>query len=436
MPHRDVQKRHYESCPKRSFQVGSEETDETEDILAPHFSKFRAFKVNTNLTRKPSPAQDNDESFLTRVEDALAALSPNEWEAAEQLVIYQDPSNMSATHTNLGPEMFFMDLCGPSATELFVTQDPVTSFSFLVRFTAGLGLKAAYEDPVATLEELFDLDAPHNGYSESDVGSLDVPALSASLHSPQDSDLNGSDGSLGGCGTTHIGCMSYSTAMARLPKNLDANSLIGKCHEIVADLKHAQCTLRQADPDSALANDAVAAQFFSPARLLSHLDHYWSEWHPNLPIVHRPMFVATSGPTHLLAAMAVIGARYSPCNMDQHQGKLLYNAVEQLVFYQLEMQANFPARTARLQRQCVQTLQAACIVVIYQSKDGETPWRHRSRRQRMSQMIEVAQSISNSQARQPDFRNIDADTFDWRGYVETEELIRCEISPLCDSLFD
>lgn len=427
MLYSDVQKRHYESCPNRLLQTGSEQTDGTEDRPVPHFSKFRAFKVNKNLTKKPSPAQDDDELIFSRIEDDLAALTPREWEPAEQLVVYQNSPKMAATHTNIDTDMFFLDLWGPSATELFVTQDPVNSFSFLVRFTAGLGLKAAYEDPIGNLEELFDLDAPHNGYTESDVGSLDVPTQSMALHSPQDSDHNGSDGSLGGCRTTHIGCMSYSAAMALLPNRLDVNTLIGKCHEIVADLKHAQYTLRQADPDSALSNDAVAAQFFSPARLLSSLDHYWSEWHPNLPIVHRPVFVVGSAPTYLLAAMAVIGARYSPCDLDQHQSRLLYNVVEQLVFYRLSTLANYPAGTARLQRQYVQTLQAACIVVIYQSKDGETRSRHHSRRQRMSQMTEAAQRISSSQARHPDFRNVDADTFDWLGYIETEELIRCEL---------
>jgi hypothetical protein len=47
--------------------------------------------------------------------------------------------------------------------------------------------------------------------------------------------------------------------------------------------------------------------FFSPARFAKFVELYWSVWHPNVNILHRPTFDPTSAKTILLAAMALIG---------------------------------------------------------------------------------------------------------------------------------
>ena len=416
---RDVLKRHQQACEDSLLRPASTQASKIRRAPDHLLSKFQSSKQSTNKAQPTSPALPEPIDLPASIEDQLALLTSEEWDPDNQLMCYPTPPRSSG---DLGPELFFLDFCGTNGVEMFVTQNPVTSFSFLVRFTAGLGLKAAYDDPVTRIEELFDLEAPHNGYTESDAGSLDFPSLSSS--SPPELDQDASEDSLSGCKTAHIGCVSYSTAMALLPSYMDANSIIGKCLEIVAHLKQARCTLKPGNGGDVTSIDAVTAQFFSPARLLSLLDYYWSEWHPNLPVIHRPLFVATSAPTHLLAAMAVIGARLSPCMRDQQQGLLLYEVVEQLVFNQLSSVASHSARSRYSQRQSVRALQAAAMVVIFQSKDGEATNRYRCRRQRMSQMIEAMQLLGVSGARHCDYRSMNAEEFTWLNYIEQEELIR------------
>lgn len=419
----DVLKRHRQSCEDGLLRPVSTRAEKTHNDSSHLFSKFRTAK-SKDLPLPELPTFEHCEDVSATIDAQLAILSSDDWETAEELVPYQSPSWTTMASNDLGPELFFTGLCGTNATEVFVTQDPVSSFPFLVRFTAGLGLRAAYQDPIANIEELFDLELPHNGYTESDAGSLDVPALSLASSSPQESEGGGSESSLSGCSTAHVGCVSYSTAMTLLPRYLDANSLIGKCLEIVADIKQARCTMKPSEAGGDVHNDAIAAQFFSPARLLSFLDYYWSEWHPNLPVVHRPLFAAASTPTPLLAAMAVIGARYSPCIRDQDQSKVLYDLVEQLVFNQLSSLASHVSRNRQSQRRAIQTLQAACIIVILQSKDGEMAHRLRCRRQRMSQIIEFMHLLPVSTAKHPDYRGVSVDDFDWIAYIEKEELVR------------
>lgn len=49
------------------------------------------------------------------------------------------------------------------------------------------------------------------------------------------------------------------------------------------------------------------SQFFHPSQLRQNIELYWTIWHPNVNIVHRPTFDITSAKPVLVAAMAVIG---------------------------------------------------------------------------------------------------------------------------------
>lgn len=48
-------------------------------------------------------------------------------------------------------------------------------------------------------------------------------------------------------------------------------------------------------------------QFFSPYRFSKFIELYWSVWHPNVNIVHRPTFNPATAKCVLLAAMALLG---------------------------------------------------------------------------------------------------------------------------------
>lgn len=56
-----------------------------------------------------------------------------------------------------------------------------------------------------------------------------------------------------------------------------------------------------------MALEQKCLDFFSPQRFAKFIELYWSVWHPNLTLLHRPSFDPTSAKSILLAVMALIG---------------------------------------------------------------------------------------------------------------------------------
>jgi hypothetical protein len=52
--------------------------------------------------------------------------------------------------------------------------------------------------------------------------------------------------------------------------------------------------------------------FFSPPRFAKFIELYWSVWHPNVNVLHRPTFDPASAKAVLLASMALIGKKTVP----------------------------------------------------------------------------------------------------------------------------
>lgn len=428
----DVLRRHHQACSDSLLQPISKQRTKRESYAAPLCTKFRVtgrkpihetLKWDSALPAEapvdpPIPLADEIIDISSAVFDQSIAPVND--------VYSRNPDGFSAVRGTSTLDMTFLNLSGSIATGecLMIARNPIENFSFLLRFTAGIEFTQAFDDPLPSLEDLLDFDTPHNGYTASDTGSIDVPIRSVSPEITRAAEATTLTPPEDECQSSHIGCVSYSTGMELLPSCLDANGLIGKCLEIAADLKRLRCSTVHVQHEDIVSNDAIAARFFSPARLLSLLDYYWTGWHPNAPILHRPIFSALATPSTLLAAMALIGARYSPCSQDRAQSKVLYREVEELTFSHLSKVSSYSTGNSYTQRERVQALQAAYIVLVYQSWDGKAADRHRSRRRRFSQVIEAIQLVGISQARHNDFRCVATVGFDWLRYVQMEEMIR------------
>lgn len=89
-----------------------------------------------------------------------------------------------------------------------------------------------------------------------------------------------------------------------------SDPLAARCDEILALIKEvATVKPRNSAVDVAwsdLAHD-MCSHFFSPSSVRKYLELYWSIWHPNVNIIHRPTFDPVRARPVLLAAMTVIG---------------------------------------------------------------------------------------------------------------------------------
>lgn len=176
-------------------------------------------------------------------------------------------------------------------------------------------------------------------------------------------------------------------------------------------------------------DNTLVETFFRPDAVYENLDSYWSLWHPHWPVIHRPTFDSGTVSPFLLAAMAVIGGRYSPNCLYQEQARSLYDLIEILVFTALDTAIdsidNGYASSAEITAsQLLEILQAAYLVVVYQNWDGSPIGRRRIRRQRFSQVVEASQLLCQGGMIHQDYRQASFTRFSWSAFVCKEQMIR------------
>ena len=260
-----------------------------------------------------------------------------------------------------------------------LSMEPAVSFTFLQRFTSGLDLRRAFSNP-----------------GSSEQTQLLLIDDTETSHCP--------------CNTVPI--FAGHPCLLCTPVGLCA--LREKAAQITNDLSSSQI------PYSRLIG---LKEFFSADHLLRSFRFYWSDWHPNLPIIHPSTFTFESAAAPLIATMAVIGACHSTDRQERANSKVYYDMLERYVFVHL---SSFRGRVleGKSLRAIVQALQAAYLVLIYQSWDGEHAARLSVRRKRFAQMVEAVQAIGMSRAVHKDYRYTDPTDFDLRAFIEMEELIR------------
>lgn len=107
------------------------------------------------------------------------------------------------------------------------------------------------------------------------------------------------------------GVWQNAIAPLQLDKSLTIDPLDVRCHEVVALVKEVAMFRPKNSAVDVTWSDVthdMCSQFFAPANIRTYLELYWSIWHPNVNIVHRPTFEPIAAKSALLAAMAVIGA--------------------------------------------------------------------------------------------------------------------------------
>ncbi|KAK4117941.1 hypothetical protein N657DRAFT_685618 [Parathielavia appendiculata] len=174
-------------------------------------------------------------------------------------------------------------------------------------------------------------------------------------------------------------------------------------------------------------------QFFSPPRFAKFIELYWSVWHPNVNILHRPTFDTASSKPILLAAMALIGSCVSPDPVDIEDARMWFNCVEEMVFTDddfcrdIEPPAvcdiTLPINTV-VNRPTLEALQAALIVCLYQNWEGTDASKRRIRRHRFSTVVSTARDVGIDTARHLDYTMQPKHEFNWGEYVMREGLIR------------
>ncbi|KAH6983190.1 hypothetical protein BKA56DRAFT_671904 [Ilyonectria sp. MPI-CAGE-AT-0026] len=208
-----------------------------------------------------------------------------------------------------------------------------------------------------------------------------------------------------------------------------------KMHEIVLGIQeHWQVSSidSASSPGWTSMTMMLCYRFFSPVNLDRYLVSFWSFWHPNWPVFHKPTFVAAQNPAPLLVAMALIGACLTTNETDRNHAMFWIAAVEEWVFSDAnfsedpipETDKGFDEVTVRLR---LNAIRAAYCVVLLHSWEGGEDQKRRARRTRFTQVIAVARSLPLSIAIHGDLQRytsiVDMHR-NWRNFILKEELIR------------
>lgn len=275
-----------------------------------------------------------------------------------------------------------------------------TTFDFLVHFTSGYDLQSCFKSSCPVLADLsFCVEGP----------TLETPLLCSTLDPFEDAR------------TVH-----HSDCDLEWPFCADPGHLSGKRQvaDLAAKTSEICSAIRFTSSAWSQLQEASCQHFFAPQRLLSFLDLYWLYWYPNWPVIHRPTFDARKCPTHLLAAMAVTGARHSPLSDDREDAWSLFDAVERLAFFFLQSQMDGASVDERIQH-----IQAAFLACIYQTWDGSLMARKRIRNVQFNVLVTAVRSLDMTALRHE--RVSTAEQFNWSEHVSMEQRIRTIMWVFC-----
>ena len=263
--------------------------------------------------------------------------------------------------------------------------EPAQFFPFLLEFTKDISLPHSFENAIVVVgptafadethlqsqlnlqfdQSFFDLDSWSSGFANGDsLWSISPPALTASV--------------------------PYAESVVQRGDSWQEDALRFKSSEVAVAVgpwtatmqPDAGILLEQADPTG-----PSHLGFFSPLQLRRYLDLYWEKWYPNWPTIHRPLFNPFDRSGLLVAAMAVIGACHSNDPEERTASKFWARAVEEWASKELE--SMHLASTRADLKNSLGTIQAACIICIYQNWNGAVDSKRRMRRGFFSAVVGV-----------------------------------------------
>ncbi|KPI40268.1 uncharacterized protein AB675_7445 [Cyphellophora attinorum] len=278
------------------------------------------------------------------------------------------------------------------------------SLGFLDNFTRRTGLVESFE-----CGSLAEREAVRKRYGADDVQAGDLPEGAEVL-----------------CGLVDEPGVDLSTWMLE--------PLALKTHEIVSSIAQVSRN-RPEDSSSAVAwsvaTQSLCAKFFSPTRIRKYVDYYWALWHPNVNLMHRPTFEIANCRSYLVATMCILGALVSPNASDGAAARMWLDAVEEVVFTSDDLADDDSVCRLTGRPSCrperVRALQAAYMVLLYQTWEGSDRSKRRVRRLRFSQVVAAIRDAAIPNAVHPYYHGLKIHEFSFADFAIIEELIRVTV---------
>lgn len=233
-----------------------------------------------------------------------------------------------------------------------------------------------------------------------------------------------------------------------VPAHNSCDPLSSKSQEVIDNLRAVICNKKNYDIIKIEWNPStldLCTHLFRPPNIRRFLEYFWSLWYPHCPIVHRPLFDASSALPLLLCVMVIIGACLSPESHDRQAAKKCLDSVEELIFSHEVFRRDTvaPIDGGHLKKENTQCIQAAYLVSSLQKREGSIDAQARIRRYRHASMVAVC-CVDHEKAfaqsnlflskltrhigpRQASHRNLhleEATQSWWQQFAEEEELIR------------
>jgi hypothetical protein len=316
-------------------------------------------------------------------------------------------------------------------------KNPVRSFQFLLRFTSPkvCGISAKFNGLLRThrlmgpIMNVEDYNVTSFSQVSDDIFGGASGMFPASLSCASDSlgvQTNINTGTAFPGPRVHgnvRGGFSGTSAVGLEPLILKSHEILWGIRDVA--LREAGC-LRATRQAWSPVVEQMCVQFFHPARLRRHLDHFWRYWYPHWVTIHQPSFCAMETSPSLLAAMAVIGACASPHESDRAGAHHWRNYVEEMAFAELGAHGvSHLDGTLSIDdlRALLRSLQAAFAVCMYQIWEGTRFDTDRVRQQRYTIMVTFARVLM-PYANHRELDKVTPETFDWQQFILTEEIIR------------
>jgi len=229
---------------------------------------------------------------------------PDDWFRLDFSGPSRDPQGQQSQEQQQQQQQYQQDDYHRDSGSSPVSESRGYSFDFLYDFTSRTGLVSSFE--CATLEQRRQIVASfdqayldhHHRHQQQRLESL----LSSSHQHLQSSSYG--DGDV---------CVSTTVDHDPTPWSYWLhNPIVIKLQKIVLLVKNV-VTVKPNNSAVTLTWSSELEQkcieFFSPYRFEKFIELYWSVWHPNVSIIHRPTFDPTTSKSILLASMALIGKR-------------------------------------------------------------------------------------------------------------------------------
>lgn len=161
------------------------------------------------------------------------------------------------------------------------------------------------------------------------------------------------------------------------------HKLQAKSEELVENLRTVICDKKNDDVitlEWSPSTYQVCCDLFSPPNIDRFLEYFWSLWYPHCPIVHKPLFDASSASPGLLCVMVILGACLSPNEEDNEVAKKWLDSVEELIFRHKCFRDSAAADNNASFEEEVQTIQAGYLVSSLQKREGSAEAQARMRR--------------------------------------------------------